>query len=119
MLKRITAFLARRAPNIFRRRRYSGLRVVKRMSDVPAETGSLIYLVERNGRRLWAVLECPCRLGHRLSVSLQASDNPHWTLKSKGNLATIHPSLWYRDQCRSHFWITRNQVKWASECRTE
>lgn len=114
MLKRITAFLARRAPNLFRRRQYFGLRVVERMSDVPAETGSLIYLVERNAKPLWAVLECPCRMGHGLSVNLQTSDNPHWTLKGEGNLATVHPSLWYHDLCHSHFWISRNRVKWVS-----
>jgi hypothetical protein len=112
MLKRVTTFLARRAPRLFRRRRYSGLRVVQRVSEVPDNTGSVIYLVQRNDTLLWAIFDCPCRTGHRLSVTLRAGDHPHWTLRQEGNLATMYPSLWYHDHCHSHFWITRNQVRW-------
>lgn len=115
MLKRLITFLAKRARWLFRRQRYAGVRIVEKMSDVPAETGSFIYLVERNGRRLWVVLECPCRTGHKISVSLQESDRPHWKVTTNGELATIQPSLCLNDGCRSHFWITRNEVNWVRE----
>lgn len=115
MLKRLTGFLAKRVPRLFRRHRYAGLRIVERMSDVPVDIGSFIYLVERNGQRLWVVLECPCRKGHKLSVSLQENDRPHWKVTTNGEVATIQPSLWLNDGCRSHFWITRNEVSWVRE----
>jgi Family of unknown function (DUF6527) len=113
VLKWITAFIARLAPRLLRRRRYSGLRVVERVSDVPEDTGSFIYLVQRNDRPQWAILDCPCRTGHRLSVNLRLNEQPHWSVRQEGQLVTVHPSLWYKDQCCSHFWITRNEVRWV------
>jgi hypothetical protein len=113
MRKLLTRLLAHLAPRWFRRKKYEGLRIVERASEVPEDTGSLIFLVQRNGSPLWAILDCPCRTGHRLSVNLRQSEEPFWTVRQEGHLVTLHPSLWYKDQCRSHFWITRNKVKWV------
>jgi hypothetical protein len=86
---------------------------VERVSEVPQDTGSEIFIVQRNGNPLWAILDCPCRTGHRLSVNLRPSEKPYWTVREEGHLVTINPSLWYKDKCRSHFWITQNQVRWV------
>ena len=113
MRKRVTRFFARLAPRLLRRRRFDGVRVVERVSDVPDETGGLIYLVKRNGDLLWAILDCPCRQGHRLTVDLHTNHDPYWTVKREGSAISFRPSLWYHDRCRSHFWITRNSVRWV------
>jgi Family of unknown function (DUF6527) len=113
MMKWFCGLLARLAPRWFKRKRYTGIRVLERVSEVPEDTDSLIFIVRRNGNPLWAVLDCPCRRGHRLSVNLRVNDNPHWTIREEGPFVTIHPSLWYKDECRSHFWITKNEVKWV------
>lgn len=113
MMNKMIAFFARKAPQIFRRSRYSGVKVVERVSDIPINTGSLIFVVERNGRRQWAIFDCPCRTGHRLTVSLRSDDHPHWSASWRGASVSLHPSLWLRDACRSHFWIRDNKVKWV------
>jgi hypothetical protein len=113
MKKPIIRFFARLAPRLLRRRRFADVRVVERVSDVPDETGNLIYLVERGGNLRWAILDCPCRQGHLLSVDLNPTHDPHWTVRREDLAVSLYPSLWYRDQCRSHFLITRNMVKWV------
>jgi hypothetical protein len=64
------------------------------------------YLVERNGGHYgssWNVLAA-------WAIGFQLACRPaiNHTGPSK---ARAFPSLWYRDQCRSHFWITPNQVR--------
>jgi hypothetical protein len=113
MMNKMVAFFARKAPQIFRRSRYSGVKVVERVSDVPASTGPSIFVVERAGHHQWAVFDCPCRTGHRLTVSLRKDDHPHWTAEWRGKKVSFHPSLWLSGACRSHFWIRDNKVMWV------
>ena len=112
-MEKVRRVLAQLAPRFFRRRRFDGFRLVERMSDVPEHTGAYIYVVRRNGNMLWAILDCPCCTGHRLSVNLRTTERPHWTVIMKGRAITINPSLWYHDQCRSHFFVRNNRVDWV------
>lgn len=107
------SYIARKAADLFRRSRYSGVRTVERMSEVPKKTGALIFLVERGGHAQWAVFDCPCCRGHRLTVSLRESDHPHWTAKRHGARLSLYPSLWLKENCKSHFWIRENKVSWV------
>lgn len=113
MMNKMIAFFARKAPQFFRRSHYSDVKVVERVSDIPAKTGSSIFVVERNGQHQWAVFDCPCRRGHRLTVSLRKDDYPHWTARQRGARVSLQPSLWLTDACRSHFWIRDNKVTWV------
>jgi hypothetical protein len=63
MMKRLKEYLVRKARNIFRRKKCTGIRVVERVSDVPENTKGLIYIVQREGIQQWAILDCPCRTG--------------------------------------------------------
>jgi hypothetical protein len=78
MMKRIKAYLAQKARELFRRKRYTAIRVVERVSDVPENTKDLIYIVQRGGVQQWAILNCPCRSGHKITVTLRKHDDPHW-----------------------------------------
>jgi len=60
MIRDLRAYLARKAPRLFRRRHYSGLRMVERVSDIPDHTKALIYVVQRSDVHQWVVFECPC-----------------------------------------------------------
>lgn len=112
-MNKMVEFLARKAPQVFRRSRYSGVRIVDRVSDIPKKTDSSIFLVERDGRYQWAVFDCPCRTGHRLTVSLRKTEQPHWAANCQGSKVSLYPSLWLGDNCRSHFWIRDNKVNWV------
>src|SRR2546427_8633681 len=102
-MKWIKSVVARAAPRLARRRKYTGLLVVERVSEIPNDTGEKIFIVARNDKLLWAVFDCPCRTGHRFTVNLNINEEPRWTLEPDGNFATLTPSLWYGGRCRSHF----------------
>ncbi len=113
MMKRFKAYLAQKAREVFRRKKYTAIRVVERVSDVPENTKDLIYIVQRDGVQQWAILACPCRSGHKITVTLRKHDDPHWAATIKGRSASLVPSLWFHEGCRSHFWIKNNRVDWV------
>lgn len=97
-----------------RRNAYGGFKVVGAMQDVPDAPGALIYLVGTPPSAKWVVLQCPCRGRHLVHANLMQASNPHWTLMISGGSLSLKPSLDVTDcPFRSHFWIVRNQVRWA------
>ena len=98
---------------------YSGVKFVYSLPDVPAQVGNHIYIVGSSVATKWVVFNCPCSKGHNLTVNLMKSRYPRWTLKLSGNKVSLNPSIIVTDHpCRSHFWLSSNQVFIASEDRT-
>ncbi len=95
-------------------RRFSGVVGIKSMGDLPAELKEQIYLVGNQSSK-WVVLTCPCGCGRRIDVNLMLSRRPRWKLrKHKDDTVSLFPSLWMpSNQCGSHFWLLRNQVRWV------
>lgn len=93
---------------------FGGVHTVPRMSAVPSDIARDIYIVEKGQRRAWAVFNCPCERGHRLVVNLSPNRWPCWGVSVRRGLASFWPSLWLKEQCKSHFWIRRNRIYWAS-----
>src|SRR6266852_160635 len=87
--------------------------VVEAMSEVPAEIGHNAYIVRRGDRDIWAVFECPCERGHRLTLNLSRWKTPYWKCRITKAGLSIWPSVWLDYECRSHFWIANNRVYWA------
>src|SRR5207247_1113350 len=81
---------------------FDRIHTVPRMSAIPADTGRNLYIVEKGHRRAWAVFNCPCERGHRLVVNLSPSRRPYWSVSVRRGLASFWPSLWLKEQCRSH-----------------
>ena len=72
-----------------------------------------VILVGDEANPTWAVLECPCRRGHRLMVNLDRSRRPVWTIDPIKPL-TIRPSIddiTPERQC--HFVVHRGRIRWA------
>lgn len=72
-----------------------------------------VILVGTAGIPTWAVLDCPCRKGHRLMVNLDKSRLPVWTIDSMKPL-TIRPSIddiTSERQC--HFVVRQGRIRWA------
>lgn len=110
LLKRITAAWQ----HLRRRKRLKTVVLVQSMNDIPANTGSKLYLVYRGGQYRRAVLNCPCRCGRRIDINLNKHSSPHWVVTHNGNEASLDPSLWVpADQCGSHFFIRRNRIEWV------
>lgn len=63
----------------------------------------------------WSVgLRCPCGCGHRLEMMLLKEVKPRWDISVdlKGHVS-LHPSVWLREGCKSHFWVRGGKVIWC------
>lgn len=97
-----------------RRHRYARVKFVDSMSEVPVRTANAIYVVGPRTTPKWAVFDCPCARGHRLTVNLMRSGYPHWIPKMADDKVSLTPSIAVTDHpCQSHFWLDRNCVRWV------
>lgn len=73
-----------------------------------------IYLVG-DPRRPWsAALLCPCGCRASIQLSLIAGDSPRWRVRRHfSGSVTLHPSIWRKRDCRSHFFIRRGRIVWS------
>jgi hypothetical protein len=68
----------------------------------------------RDGSDNWCiVMRCPCGCGRHVELPLTTEASPRWRLEWKeGQPPTLHPSVWLRDGCRSHFHLWSGRVSW-------
>ena len=72
-----------------------------------------IVLVGPLENATWAVMNCPCRTGHRLMVNLDKTRRPFWKIESRNPLS-IHPSIDnVTPERRCHFTIRADKTIWA------
>lgn len=77
-----------------------------------------MWVVGTSSKPKWAVLACPCGLGHTIKVSLQKNHNPHWELTvSKGVGPSLSPSIDMKDKPFCHFWLRNGKVEWVHKGR--
>lgn len=99
---------------LHRKRSFGRLFVVESMTSVPADPGDDIYIVRRRGLDRRAVLNCPCRCGRRIDVSLVDGQDVHWSVQIRNGKVSLHPSIWLRtDPCQSHFLVRDSKVIWV------
>lgn len=99
-----------------RRHRYTCVKCVDSMIEVPERTARGIYIVGSRESPKWAVFDCPCSRGHRLTVNLMRSRYPYWNLEMARETVSLTPSIVVTDHpCQSHFWLHRNRVRWVSD----
>lgn len=66
-----------------------------------------------NGSPLWIMFKCPCRSGHVISLPAAKDRNPHWSTTLRDGRVSLSPSVYQRENCYSHFWITDGGVSWC------
>ncbi len=73
-----------------------------------------IVLAREDGED-WAVgFMCPCGCGKKLELLLVKEASPNWKLTiDASNRPTLHPSVWLKSGCRSHFWVKNGKVVWC------
>lgn len=65
----------------------------------------------------WCVgLKCPCGCGKTIELMLVPEASPRWKVSSdaKGR-PSLHPSVWLRTGCCSHFWLRGGKVCWCGK----
>lgn len=92
------------------------LRVVEMEGDtLPAEMPRRLLVHMVDGRMSWSAgLVCPCGCGEVIELLLLRSADPHWTLSiDRYDRPTLHPSVWKKVGCKSHFWLRKGRVIWV------
>lgn len=76
----------------------------------------ILYVVEEDGFQEQAAMICPCGCGKILHMNLLSDERPCWkvTVHTDGS-ATLHPSVWRKKDCGSHFWFRNGKVQWVRE----
>lgn len=69
----------------------------------------------REGDEDWSVtLECPCGCRQRIELPLLPQAKPRWSLSvDERDRPTLHPSVWLKEGCRSHFLLKAGKVVWV------
>jgi hypothetical protein len=85
-------------------------------ADTPPDSlPSRNLILAREDNEDWAVaFRCPCGCGKRLELLLVDEAKPNWKLTLKnGEKPTLHPSVWLKNGCRSHFWLRDGKIVWC------
>lgn len=73
-----------------------------------------IVLARDDGEDWCVGMQCPCGCGDTIELLVVAEARPRWDVRvGKDNRPTLHPSVWRKNGCGSHFWIRDGQVKWC------
>ena len=107
--------LAASARNFYDRhlaRRYRTLLVE---ANLPERLKSrYLYIVQEDGFEEQAAMLCPCGCGRVLHMNLLPDDRPCWKLtRHEDGTPSLHPSVWRKKDCGSHFWLREGRVIWC------
>jgi len=85
------------------------------IDELPDKLDSDVIYVLGEDWHLWSVaMLCPCGCGEVLHMSLHNEGLPKWTLSSHANgTISLHPSVWRKHGCCSHFFIEKGKIKWC------
>lgn len=73
-----------------------------------------LYVWMEEGSPPWfGYLLCPCGCGARITLCLLAHSRPSWRVDVGDHGPSVHPSIYRKVGCKSHFWIRRGQLVWA------
>ena len=73
-----------------------------------------LVLAREDGEDWCIGMRCPCGCGERLELMLLKEVRPRWDARfdASGHV-TLHPSVWLKQGCRSHFWLRDGRVIWC------
>lgn len=74
----------------------------------------VVYVLTEDGDPWEAKFICPCGCGAELELNLLPDTRPVWRVaQGVDGRVTLHPSVWRKVGCRSHFWIRDGAVLWS------
>ena len=57
---------------------------------------------------------CPCGCGRVLHMNLLPDERPCWRVtRNVDGTVTLHPSVWRKKDCGSHFWLRNGRIRWC------
>ena len=74
----------------------------------------LVYIVGADGYDWSALMRCPCGCGKPLEMNLLPSAKPVWQVtEATDGVVTLHPSVWLKRGCKSHFFLRAGRIQWV------
>ena len=92
---------------------------VRRVEEIPDTSDPFVlYLVGQN-QFLWnASMICPCGCEELLQMSLMPEGRPQWFVHfHRDGKISLSPSIWRTVGCKSHFFFSKNKIKWIKETK--
>jgi len=86
------------------------------VQELPQNLNKMTVYVEGNIKtheKYYANFICPCGCGDILTLNLIDDVSPVWRIMEDHRKFSIHPSIWRKGICKSHFWIKQNKVRWV------
>lgn len=85
------------------------------VADIPDRLRTdRLYVAGEDGYAWSAAMLCPCGCGKVLEMNLLPDAHPCWTIsETRDGLATLHPSVWLKTECHSHFLLQNGKVRWV------
>jgi len=83
--------------------------------SLPDHLPKLKLGLARDAGEDWSVgMYCPCGCARRLELMVLQSVKPRWDYHvDQTGYVTLHPSVWLKTGCRSHFWLRNGKVVWC------
>lgn len=73
-----------------------------------------LYVVSDDSFLEQAAMLCPCGCKRILHMNLLPDERPCWELtRHEDGTASLHPSVWRKKDCGSHFWFKQGLVHWC------
>ncbi|MGD9804306.1 MAG: DUF6527 family protein [Hyphomicrobiaceae bacterium] len=84
---------------------------------LPAPLPHRDLVLTRDDGEDWSVgMRCPCGCGAAIELMILPGANPRWSVQvDEAGRPTLHPSVWRRKGCRSHFWVRRGRIQWCDQ----
>jgi len=77
-------------------------------------SSTILYIVQEDGFYEHASMICPCGCGEILHMNLIPDERPLWKIiKNSNGTISLHPSIWRKNGCRSHFWLRNSCIYWC------
>jgi len=72
-------------------------------------------VLARDGDEDWCVgFRCPCGCGRKIELLVIPEAKPRWTVHhDSAGRVTLHPSVWLKDGCQSHFFVRHGRIEWC------
>ena len=83
--------------------------------SVPTKMPLRSIILARDGDEDWCIgFRCPCGCCRTIELLVIDEASPRWDYSLDNNkLLTLHPSVWLKDGCKSHFWLKKGRVFWV------
>lgn len=94
---------------------YRYTRLIEVDGELPKPLKSrTLYVIKDDGLPWSAAMICPCGCGTKLEMNLLTDERPCWKYSAgKDGRASLHPSVWRKIGCKSHFWLRKGRIVWS------